>query len=101
MAKVTSFSDLYDIPLVIDLHWNTVVAHVRHPPPPPRVTHVESILPIPFGAQWMPGMQILMRATRHARETRETTQTPPVPSPVRAGREGRVPGGFEEASDGL
>jgi len=96
-AKTTSFSSAHDIPLVIDLHLNSIMTHIRHPPPPPRVTQAHSILPIPNSAQWIPGMQILLRATGQMREPAGVRQTPVVLR--RASREGRVPGGYEAGSE--
>ncbi|KJA14132.1 hypothetical protein HYPSUDRAFT_49423 [Hypholoma sublateritium FD-334 SS-4] len=95
-AKSVPFSSAHDIPLVIDLHLNSIMTHIRHPPPPPRATQAHPILPIPNSAQWIPGMHILLRATGQMRESVGTRQTPGVLR--RASREGEVPGGFETGS---
>lgn len=96
-AKTIPFSSAHDIPLVVDLRLNSITAHIRRPPPPPRVTQAHPILPIPNSAQWIPGMQILLRATGQMREPVGARQTPAILR--RASREGRVPGGFETGSE--
>ena len=96
-AKFIPFSSAHDIPLVIDLHLHSIMTHIRHPPPLPRVTQVNHSLPIPHSAQWIPGIQILLRATGQMREPAEVRQTPAILR--RASREGRVPGGFENGSE--
>ncbi|KAF8973208.1 hypothetical protein BDZ97DRAFT_662597 [Flammula alnicola] len=79
-------STMHEIPLVIDLHLNSIMTHLRHPPPPPRVTNPGPILPVPNTTPWqLPGMRMLMRASRQMRETGGT----------RAPAMGRVPGGLD------
>jgi len=63
-------SEAYISPLVIDLRFNSIMTHLRHPPPlPPRLTNQEPTLPFPNAAPWpLPGMGMLMRVSRQMQD---------------------------------
>jgi len=67
----TCKSETYNSPLVIDLRFNSIITHLRHPPhPPARPTNTEPILPLQNAAPWpLPGMAMWLRASRQIPDT--------------------------------
>ncbi|KAF8906481.1 hypothetical protein CPB84DRAFT_1959917 [Gymnopilus junonius] len=63
----------HGLPFVIDLHFNPLIAQLRHPPLPPlpQSRNSDSVLPLPSTTSWhLPGIRMWMRATQ-MRESRE------------------------------
>jgi len=97
-SKMEIVSHGHDLPLIIDLRFNSILTHLRHPPPlppPPRTINSENVLPLPNTTAWpFPGMGILMRAGRQIRES--GTGSGGREAVTRAG-EARFPGGMDLA----
>ncbi|KAF8161149.1 hypothetical protein B0H34DRAFT_795981 [Crassisporium funariophilum] len=81
--------------LVVDLRFNAIMTHLRHPPPPPRNAGTDPVLPLPNTTPWpLPaGVRMLMRASRQMREAGQGRATT-TPAGEGAG-EGRVPGAMD------
>lgn len=80
------------VPIVVDFRVTAIMRHFRHPPPPPRSTSIDPVLPLPNTTPWpLPaGMRMLMRASRQIRVAGGAgTSTGP---PADGGREPTVPG---------
>jgi len=92
-SKISSHTQ--DLPLIIDLRFSSIIAHLRHPPPPPlpRSTNPVPILPLPTTASWpLPGMRMLMQAGRQMRDTRTGVNRR---SATTRATEGRIPGAMD------
>jgi len=70
-SKVLSHS--HELPFIIDLHFNSLMAQLRHPPPLPlpQSRNSDSVLPLPNTTSWhLPGIRMWMRA-RQIRDGRD------------------------------
>lgn len=94
--KAISTFDTHDTPLVIDLHFDSIMTHLRQPPPPPRTTNPDRVS-VPNTTQWVPGMW--MRTTRRIRDAARTAGRPPIVPGGRVSREGRIPGALNSGSE--
>ncbi|KAF8200758.1 hypothetical protein BJ912DRAFT_947081 [Pholiota molesta] len=94
--KAISTFDTHDTPLVIDLHFDSIMTHLRQPPPPPRRTNPDRVS-VPNTTQWVPGMW--MRTTRRIRDATRTVGRPPIVPGGRVSREGRIPGALDSGSE--
>jgi len=66
----TCNSEFYNSPLVIDLRFNSIIAHLRHPPHPhSRPANPDPILPVPNAPWPLPGMAMWLHAGRQIRDT--------------------------------
>ncbi|KDR75833.1 hypothetical protein GALMADRAFT_248559 [Galerina marginata CBS 339.88] len=89
-------SHTHGLPLIIDLRFSSIIAHLRHPPhppPPPRSTSPLSAIPLPNTVSWpLPGMRMLMQAGRQMRDTRAGGNRR---SPTTRVADGRIPGAMD------
>ncbi|KAF9475776.1 hypothetical protein BDN70DRAFT_864359 [Pholiota conissans] len=88
--KTNSMFNVHDIPLVVDLHLDSIMTHFRQPPSLRRANS-ERVLSVPTTTQWFPGM--LIRTTRRLREAAGVNGRPPM------GSGGRIPGALDNGTD--